>query len=73
MPTFFGRMLPSSPMNPFWLLDTCSFAVGIGCNRGILALDTMAFEPASRTYHCFKCRGEFTPTHRYLQGVSELR
>ena len=35
-------------MNPFWLLDTCSFAVGIGCNRGILALDTMAFEPASR-------------------------
>ena len=52
-------------LNPFWLLDTCSFAVGIGCNRGILALDTMAFEPASRTYHCFKCRGEFTPTDMY--------
>ena len=48
-----------SLVNPFWLLGTCSFAVGIECNRGILALDTMAFEPASRTYHCFKCRGEF--------------
>ena len=31
-------------MNPFWLVGTCSFAVGIECNRGILALDTMAFE-----------------------------
>ena len=33
-----------SLVNPFWFLGTCSCAVGIECNRGILAFDAMAFE-----------------------------
>ena len=46
-------------MNPIWLFGTCSVSVGVECNRGILVLDTMACEPASKTHHCFKCDGEF--------------